>query len=393
MSNNLVTTVLGSTSSDSKATMATIESIEAESGVSRRQWQSKSKHQLKDSQNDKKLPFCHRFITNWLITDPKYYLDFQQLTKPTHNYQASNQSKYIYFLGGRWRSAKAKPMVIFFMLLIVLPAILFWIFEASWCWHHISPAVVIIFTYFWSLCLSFFIRAGVSDPGILPRNIHLPSSLKNGQINNPPQEYFNQILLPFYHDVKYGVTVKYCSTCHIWRPPRASHCGVCNSCVNCHDHHCVFLNNCVGSRNYIYFIWFLLTATIACSILITISFVHIFHYRSHPNSSIASFKESIKTHPVSLLLAIYGLLAVLYPFTLLLFHIWLTSQNLTTRDYLNHVRVDPTFKNVFDTGNILKNLYLNWLGKPRGTSLVRLLDEYIPGDIRFEKVDQLQTFE
>lgn len=28
-----------------------------------------------------------------------------------------------------------------------------------------------------------------------------------------------------------GRWVKYCRTCHVWRPPRASHCAVCGYCM------------------------------------------------------------------------------------------------------------------------------------------------------------------
>ena len=51
-------------------------------------------------------------------------------------------------------------------------------------------------------------------------------------------------------------TERECTTCHIMRPPGASHCGTCDNCVLNFDHHCGFLGNCVGKRNHKYFYLF-----------------------------------------------------------------------------------------------------------------------------------------
>ncbi|KAJ2542102.1 Eukaryotic peptide chain release factor GTP-binding subunit, partial [Coemansia sp. RSA 1933] len=60
----------------------------------------------------------------------------------------------------------------------------------------------------------------------------------------------------------FNVRLKYCETCKIYRPPRASHCRFCDNCVENEDHHCIWLNNCIGRRNYRYFYSFLFSTTL-----------------------------------------------------------------------------------------------------------------------------------
>jgi palmitoyltransferase ZDHHC9/14/18 len=72
----------------------------------------------------------------------------------------------VFCFGGRWQNTKHTPINIATGALIVIPCALFFGFEAPWLWQNISPAIPITFAYVTYICLSSFIHASVSDPGV-----------------------------------------------------------------------------------------------------------------------------------------------------------------------------------------------------------------------------------
>ena len=90
-----------------------------------------------------------------------------------HQYFTGNT---VFLLGGRLQNTREKPINIATGLLVVIPGVLFFVFSASWFWHNISPSIPIVFAYVFYICMSSFIHASVSDPGVSPSIFACPNS-------------------------------------------------------------------------------------------------------------------------------------------------------------------------------------------------------------------------
>uniref|UniRef100_A0A8C5HMV6 Palmitoyltransferase n=1 Tax=Gouania willdenowi TaxID=441366 RepID=A0A8C5HMV6_GOUWI len=156
---------------------------------------------------------------------------------------------------------------------------LFFCFTCPWLSEYLSSVVPVYIAVIFLFTLANFCMATFMDPGVFPR----------AEEDEDKEDDFRA---PLYKTVEIKgiqVRMKWCSTCRFYRPPRCSHCSVCDNCVEDFDHHCPWVNNCIGRRNYRYFFLFLLSLTTHIVDVFGFGLVYVLHHRQEldtPHSAV-----------------------------------------------------------------------------------------------------------
>ncbi|KAF5786016.1 putative protein S-acyltransferase [Helianthus annuus] len=221
---------------------------------------------------------------------------------------------------------------------------------------------IVLFVAAFLTCLDilFLLMTSSRDPGIIPRNTKPPESEEAFDMNTPSMEWINDktphLRLPRTKEVivnGHPVNVKYCDTCMLYRPPRASHCSICNNCVQKFDHHCPWVGQCIGLRNYRFFYLFISTSTVLCLYVLGFSWVHI---AQNKEGVLKAMQKDI----LSDVLIVYCFITVWFVGGLSVFHFYLICTNQTTYENFRY-RYDKK-ENPYHKG-IIRNLQEVFLSK------------------------------
>ncbi|XP_060783684.1 palmitoyltransferase ZDHHC9 [Neoarius graeffei] len=256
---------------------------------------------------------------------------------------------------GRVMMARQKGVFYLTLFLIIGTCSLFFAFECPYLAVHLSAAIPVFAVILFLFVMAMLLRTSFSDPGVLPRAlpeeanfIEMEIEAANGSVpagQRPPPRIRN---VQINNQI---VKLKYCYTCKIFRPPRASHCSICDNCVDRFDHHCPWVGNCVGKRNYRYFYLFTLSLSLLTIYIFTFDIVHVV-LRSVDSGFVNTIKETPGT-VVEVLVCFFTLWSVV---GLTGFHTYLISLNQTTNeDIKGSWSGKNRIQNPYSHKNIIKN--------------------------------------
>ncbi|CAE7439785.1 ZDHHC14 [Symbiodinium natans] len=220
-------------------------------------------------------------------------------------------------------------------------------------WASRPPALFPASLLLFASTVALLLATCCSDPGIIPprqlivatgRREHLRDLLGHDLLGGqePCGDPYEDALRMVSDQLRQQ-GYRWCHTCKIVRPPRASHCKDCDHCVLRFDHHCPFVNNCIGQRNYHFFIGF----TTSAMLFAFVALPAILWTFSKPNDSDDSVTEAALPWYRLIVLVSCGVVAVCAALLVLLwlYHLFLAFSGKTTKEHRRRldVRSEPTF--------------------------------------------------
>ncbi|XP_050432847.1 palmitoyltransferase ZDHHC18 isoform X2 [Adelges cooleyi] len=259
------------------------------------------------------------------------------------------------------------------VVLIIGTSFLFFVFDCPYLSHRVTPVIPIISGVLFLFVIGSLFKTSFTDPGIIPRatadeaayiekQVYISIPNNGGTPTTRPPPRTKEVIIK-----GNSIKLKYCVTCKIFRPPRASHCSLCNNCVENFDHHCPWVGNCVGRRNYRFFYMFIVCLSLLIIIVFIGAVLHLL-YLSENRLMVDAISES----PTSVIVLIITFFSCWSVIGLAGFHTFLAASNQTTNEDIKGSFASRTGRpnfNPYSRGNICAN-YCYVLCSPRPPSLL-----------------------
>ncbi|XP_061632143.1 palmitoyltransferase ZDHHC18a isoform X1 [Phyllopteryx taeniolatus] len=234
-----------------------------------------------------------------------------------------------FFCDGRVIVARQSGVLPLTLGLIVVTCGLFFAFDCPFLVEHLTVFIPVIGGVLFVFVVLSLLRTSFTDPGILPRATSDEAADIEKQIDTSgassyrPPPRTKEILIN-----QQVVKLKYCFTCKMFRPPRTSHCSLCDNCVERFDHHCPWVGNCVGRRNYRFFYSFIISLSFLTSFIFGCVIAHI-SLRSQSGKSLIQAIQESPASVVELVICFFSIWSIM---GLSGFHTYLVASNLTTNE-------------------------------------------------------------
>ncbi|KAI7693742.1 putative palmitoyltransferase ZDHHC14 [Sarcoptes scabiei] len=262
------------------------------------------------------------------------------------------------FCNGRIIMAKQISVFNCTLALLISTCVAFFCYDCPFLYENISVFIPIVAGFLFIFVLLSLLRTSFTDPGIIPRAtldeaVYIEQQIVPNQSNSPtvrPPPRTKEVII---NDQL--VKLKYCFTCKIFRPPRASHCSLCDNCVERFDHHCPWVGNCVGKRNYRSFYMFIVSLAFLCIYVFACIITHFILL-----SKTMTLLDAVKQSPVSAGVLVICFISMWSILGLVGFHTYLIMSNLTTNEDIKgsfSKRNNVHNRNPYSKNSIFSNCY------------------------------------
>ncbi|XP_056597452.1 palmitoyltransferase ZDHHC18-B [Triplophysa dalaica] len=241
------------------------------------------------------------------------------------------RGKNRFYCDGRIILARQSGVLPLTLGLILLTSGLFFIFDCPFLVKHLTGFIPAIGGVLFVFVIISLLQTSFTDPGILPRATPEEAADIEKQIDNPDGSSSSYRPHPRTKEIVINqqvVKLKYCFTCKIFRPPRTSHCSLCDNCVERFDHHCPWVGNCVGKRNYRFFYTFIVSLSLLTAFIFGCVTTHL-ALRSQGGSGMVFALQESPASALELVVCFFSVWSIL---GLSGFHTYLIAANLTTNE-------------------------------------------------------------